>query len=50
MYKTLDEVPQWKRDAYAKGQYKFSPPPVPTVAWDDLSWINYISHWAAKQK
>ena len=34
-----------KREAYQRGLYKFSPPPVCTAAWGEDDWIAYITHW-----
>jgi hypothetical protein len=41
-FRTHDEIPEPIREAYRTGQYHFSAPPVPTWAWTDRDWINFV--------
>lgn len=43
IYKAIEEVPNELTMAYRTGDYKFNSPPVCTVYWDELAWINYVT-------
>lgn len=37
-----NKIPEWKYEAYRKGEYLFPPPDVPHARWTKDDWIRYI--------
>ncbi len=37
-----EDLDRRRRDAYAKGEYRFKAPPVPARLWSTFDWCNFV--------